>query len=106
MGRDDANDTAVVGIAIIIFMAIMIGFGGTSCAVSQQSPDVVLLPKPPFDIHSNATKDLADPEFRAMVQASAENTTIYLAHDTVVGYIDKVQEWRDIALPYMPGAPE
>lgn len=105
MGRDSDSGNALILLGIII-VAIIVGASPKGCATSQPSPDVVLLPKPPFDIHSNATNDLLDPDFRSMVQASAENTTVYLAHDTVVGYIDKTQEWKNLTLRYMQDAPE
>ncbi len=58
------------------------------------------------DAASKATvlSELYKSSFWAMVRASAENTTQHLVHDSVVGYMDKDQEWRNWSLRYVPGA--
>ena len=55
---------------------------------------------------SAVLSELRNSSYWAMVRASAQNTTQSLLHDTVLGYIDKDQEWRNWSLQYMPGAAE
>jgi len=55
---------------------------------------------------STVLSELRNSSFWAIVRASAQNTTQSLLHDTVLGYIDKDQEWRNWSLQYMPGAAE
>src|SRR2546425_6614467 len=52
---------------------------------------------------STVLSELHNSSFWAMVRESAQNTTQSLVHDTVLGYIDKDQEWRNWSLQYMPG---
>ncbi len=53
---------------------------------------------------SAVLSELHNSSFWAMVRTSAENTTQNLLRDTVIGYMDKDQEWRNWSLQYMPGA--
>lgn len=53
---------------------------------------------------SAVLSELRNSTFTAMVKASTENTTRNLLQDTVMGYMDKEQEWRNWGLQYMPGA--
>ena len=55
---------------------------------------------------STVLSELRNSSFWAIVRASAQNTTQSLLHDTVLGYIDKDQEWRKWSLQYVPGAAE
>lgn len=53
---------------------------------------------------SAVVSELHNSSFWVMVRASAENTTQHLVQDTIIGYMDKDQEWRNWSLQYMPGA--